>query len=206
MSQRTDELDEWFDKKFRPVYQNKDKSEPARRLLHRYQPTDEILQKILEWVYESNRRRAKARERKEFYAEACNLYTFFHESRWEDEIKSSSDREGGGRSNTASDSIFTCSVCKFQKDSKERGWVIRAEKIYCTPCWAKTFEDGPTGFRVLREYYKKREPRRPGETGPQYINRIYGPRTKTCVGSDKPEVGGVDGVPGTLPEDDWQAG
>jgi len=79
-------LDDWFDHKFLCVYQNTTNVEKARRELHRYQPNEEILEQIYEFVLADNRRRHVARQRNEFYAPPCNCWTFFHESRWMDKI------------------------------------------------------------------------------------------------------------------------
>lgn len=85
-------LDDWFDNKFLTIYQNTTNVEKARRELHRYQPPQEVLEKIYEFVLADNRRRHIARQRNEFYPPACNCYTFFHESRWMDKIPAVSDR------------------------------------------------------------------------------------------------------------------
>lgn len=84
-------LDDWFDYKFLVVYQNTTNVERARKVLHRYQPTDEILEKIYEFVLADNRRRGIASRKGEFYPSPPNCYTFFHESRWMDKIPSQSD-------------------------------------------------------------------------------------------------------------------
>lgn len=84
-------LNEWFDYKFLTVYQNTTKVEQARRELHRYQPPDDLLEQIYEWVLADNRRRSIAAKRNEFYPSPPNSYTFFHESRWMDKIPSRSD-------------------------------------------------------------------------------------------------------------------
>lgn len=79
-------LDEWFDYKFLCVYQNTTNVERGRKVLHRYQPSDAILETIYEWVLADNRARHRAKQKGDFYPNPPNCYTFFHESRWMDKL------------------------------------------------------------------------------------------------------------------------
>lgn len=118
---------------------------------------------------------------------------------WNDELKSISEiRESKSHSTS-------CCECHKSGPYSDRGWVVREEKTYCSPCWGKKYEDGPTGINVLRQAYKNRIEQRPGETGHQYLSRAFGTGKKRSVELDKPEVGGAGGVPDFGPEDNWQA-
>lgn len=79
-------LDDWFDYKFLTIYQNTTNVERGRKVLHRYQPTDEILETIYEWVLADNRARYRAKQKGDFYPNPPNCYSFFHESRWMDKL------------------------------------------------------------------------------------------------------------------------
>lgn len=86
-------LDDWFDNKFLCVYQNTTKVEPARRELHRYQPTSDILETIYDWILADNRQRHQARRAGGFYPDPPNCWTFFHESRWMDKLSPIGERK-----------------------------------------------------------------------------------------------------------------
>lgn len=85
-------LDDWFDYKFLCVYQNTTNVERGRKVLHRYQPSNEILETIYEWILADNRARHKAKQKGDFYPNPPNVYTFFHESRWMDKLSQTHER------------------------------------------------------------------------------------------------------------------
>jgi len=122
---RRQALNDWFDHKFLAIYQNKENVEKGRRVLHRYQPTDEILEQIVQWVIADNRARYLFRKNNRFYREPCNIYTFFSDSRWHDEIPSLSDPE-------KSNSKLVCSDCG------QAEYLARfQDKLYCCKCYDK---------------------------------------------------------------------
>ena len=172
--------------------------------LEENKPSQEELDKI--WAGQVARniyRDKQLRERKSIKRDTTNLFKFFKEKHWGNLIPSTTDdqRETGHSQ---------CCECGLSRPSNERGWIIREEKTFCTPCWAKKYEDGPTGFKVLRQAYGRRIPQNPGETGPMYIARTFGSGKKRSMGTDKPEVSSDGRVhnpgPKGLPEDEWNHG
>lgn len=128
---RKEIIDDWFDTKFLPIYQNKENVERGRRVLHRWQPTDEILEQIIGWVIEDNRTRRTYRQAGKFYREACNVYSFFNDSRWHDEIPSTTEAKqvqtrscGCGQKVVWTDGkLELCTKCydaKFHADDKRK--------------------------------------------------------------------------------------
>ena len=167
-------------------------------------PTDEELTKIWDAQVALNiHRRKLIKEKKPIKKDTSNLYKFFKERHWDRMIRSTVEEERqSGHSQ--------CCECGLSRPTNERGWIIREEKTFCTPCWAKKYEDGPTGFKVLRQAYGRRIPQNPGEPGHSYISRVFGTGKKRSVGTDKPEVPSDGGVhhygPEGLPEDEWNHG
>lgn len=119
-------LDDWFDHKFLCVYQNTTNVEKARRELHRYQPSDEILEKIYDFVLADNRRRHIAKQRNEFYPPPCNCWTFFHESRWMDKIATTAQIE-------RTESKTLCAHCGREVPRLHGG--AYQGKLYCIKCY-----------------------------------------------------------------------
>ena len=167
-------------------------------------PTDEELTKIWDAQVALNiHRRKLIKEKKPIKRDTSNLYKFFKERHWDRMIRSSVEEERqSGHS--------LCCECGLSRPTNERGWVLREEKTFCTPCWAKKYEDGPTGFNVLRQAYGRRIPQNPGETGHSYISMVFGTGKKRSVGTDKPEMSSDGGVSDSgekgLPEDQWNHG
>ena len=89
MSDNTDRLDKWYEKLLE-VYPEVSQSsvESGRKVLHRYNPDDEILGNIYSWVLEWNRYTRHCIQNKLFIKRLPNLYTFFNDSRWMDPIPS----------------------------------------------------------------------------------------------------------------------
>lgn len=153
-------IDEWFDNKFLAIYQNPQRVEHARRLLHRYQPDEPTLNKIIQFVLADNRRRKIARDRKEFYAPSPNCYTFFNESRWMDKIKETAIVEE--KEETEKLKCPKCSHLEYpHMDNHEHlcSWHF-SEKRYAK---------GPTGLDALRKAYKTRIPQHPNESVTHYL-------------------------------------
>ena len=150
----------------------------------------------------SNRREME--NTKQFVPPWKHPTTWLNGECWNDELKSVYEIRESQNHNTS------CCECGKSGPYSDRGWVIREEKTYCTHCWGKKYEDGPTGFKVLRQAYGRRIPQNPGETGHSYISRVFGTRKNRSVGTDKPEVSPDGGVhhygPKGLPEDDWNHG
>ncbi len=121
---------------------------------------------------------------------------------WNDEIKSTQEiRE-------STDKTAVCDQCHKTGSYRDRGWIVRGGKIWCSPCFAMTFEDGPTGLRALREAGKRQlqsKPRIAGERWDQYFYRVHGSPKKYGVGINQTEVT----EPGHGPESDingdWSA-
>ncbi len=167
-------------------------------------PTDSELEKIWDAQVALNiHRRKLIKEKKPIKRDTSNLYKFFKERHWDRLIRSTVEEE-------RQSGYSLCCECGLSRPTNERGWIIREEKTFCTPCWAKKYEDGPTGFKVLRQAYSRRIPQNPGESGPMYIARAFGTGKKRSVGTDKPEMSSDGGVPDTgekgLPEDQWNHG
>lgn len=194
---------EWVSR-FMDIYRFSFKGEIERvnqaiEYLEETKPSKDDLDKIWSAQVEHNIfRRKQLKQKLPVKRDTSNLYRFFKERLWDRMIPSTEVQNEVG--------FISCCECGLSRPARERGWVVREEKIYCTPCWGKKYEDGPTGINVLRQAYKNRVEQRPGETGHSYIARIFGTGKKRSVESDKPEVGGVGGVPVFGPEDDWQAG
>lgn len=175
----------------------------ALEWLQETNPSDEELEKIWDTQVAHNiHRRNSIRKKIPIKRDTSNLYKFFKEKHWDRMITSSDEQVERGHA--------TCCECFLSRPSRERGWIISEEKTYCSPCWAKKYEAGPTGFGALRKAYQRRIEQRPGETGHQYIGRVFGTRKARSVESDKPEVPSDGGVnnhgPKGLPEDEWNHG
>jgi len=185
-----DYLNLWFDTKFLTIYQNATKVEHARRLLHRYQPDEKTLEKIVQFVLADNRRRRVARDRKEFYAQPPNCFTFFNESRWMDQIKETAiveEKEEQER--------LKCPHCRnFEYPHMDN------KNHLCSWHFSKEhYSDGLTGLKVLRDAYTKRIPQLPEENITGYLKRVL--KTKPVV-SDKTE-GAKPGSSFKDLEDEW---
>lgn len=98
-------LDDWFDNKFLCVYQNTTNVERGRKVLHRYQPSDEILETIYEFVLADNRARYRAQQKGDFYPNPPNCYTFFHESRWMDKLTQPYEKK---------EAVHRCNFCSTE--------------------------------------------------------------------------------------------
>ena len=163
-------------------------------------PTDAELEKIWDAQVALNiHRRKLIKEKKQIKRDTSNLYKFFKERHWDRMIKSSAEEE-------RQSGYSLCCECGLSRPTNERGWMIREEKTFCSPCWAKKYEDGPTGFKVLRQAYGRRIPQNPGESGHSYISRVFGTRKNRSVGTDKPEVPSDGGVHHYGPKDDRSSG
>jgi len=82
----TNPIDDWYFNKFLPLYEKRERVEPARKLLHIHKPPQEILDQILRWVELDNEHRKQCRATNTFRPERPNCYTFFSEARWQDAL------------------------------------------------------------------------------------------------------------------------
>lgn len=126
--------------------------------MHRWQPTDEILEQITGWVIADNRARYLFRKNNRFYRPACNVYSFFNDSRWHDEIPSlnDDDRPQGQKQ-----------ICECGQEGKYR----YMEQLYCITCYDKKAHPN-----FKREVYNRLVERGLGkkvdETREQYLGRL----------------------------------
>jgi DNA-binding transcriptional regulator GbsR (MarR family) len=179
-------LDDWFDNKFLSIYQNPQRVEHARRLLHRYQPDDKTLDNIIQFILADNRRRKVARDRKEFYPPAPNCYTFFNESRWMDKIKETAIVE-------EKEEIEKQKCPDCQKEGKMNFEFPHMDNKQHLCSWhfsKKWYNDGPTGLNKLREAHKNRIPKEPNESFYDYIKRtLKQKRTLEPDTRERPKAG-----------------
>lgn len=134
---RKDYLNDWYDTKFRPIYENGEKVEEGRKMLQRYMPTvqaecEKILWEIFEWVLAKNRENKFLRDRnktlkdrdKELIPRMPTIRAFFEHQRWRDTLKSRGDYPVEKYQASAEKPI--CSKCN-------KPVVVKTEKYgYCT--------------------------------------------------------------------------
>ena len=113
---------------------------------------------------------------------------------WNDEIKSIQEiREESNVQNPA----CHCGHKSFITTQKQ--WLC---------CWhysEKHCNNGTTGLNVLRQAYKNREPRLPGETGLAYLSRVYGRRKRVSVEPDKNLIPEPESIPESVDDGAWSA-
>lgn len=122
-----DRLDKWYET-FLDVYpeESRQRVESGRKLLHRYSPDDDTLKSIFAWVCEWNRYRSdvhKSNKKDKFVARLPNLFTFFHDSRFNDPLPSTSALFVG-------DTTKPAQQCTTQ-DCHEKGVALANKMLVC---------------------------------------------------------------------------